>query len=393
MKKLFTVLCLVLAVSLGLSAIAPAEEGVTDKEIVLGSIQDLSGPLAGWGTQAKNGLAMRAREINEAGGINGRKIKLIFMDSGYDPKKAVIATNKLITRDKVFCFIGNLGSPTSLACLPSTTKKKIPALFPVAAAKGFSTPFNRYSFTLHAPYSEYCRGIVRYFVKNKGAKKIGCLYQDDEFGRDHLRGTKEELAALKMPLVGAESYKRGATDFSSQIAKLKKADVDLVVLGTVIRETVGALKEAKEVGWKVSMSGGPAAFTKYVPLLAKKAGFSADGFYCGAETPYVYADSDIPFVRKWYKRHTEWYGKGPDMPTAVGYIAMWFFELGAKKAGKDLTREKLIDALETIKDVQDPFKSSPITFTPKSHLGQHKFFMTQVKNGKFVKISDFFTFK
>jgi ABC-type branched-subunit amino acid transport system substrate-binding protein len=141
------------------------------------------------------------------------------------------------------------------------------------------------------------------------------------------------------------------------------------------------------------MSGGPAAFTKYVPLLAKKAGFSADGFYCGAETPYVYADSDIPFVRKWYERHKKWYGKGPDMPTAVGYIAMWFFELGAKKAGKDLTREKLIDALETIKDVQDPFKSSPITFTPKSHLGQHKFFMTQVKNGKFVKISDFFTFK
>jgi len=377
----------------GLAGPSIAEEGVTDKEIVLGSIQDLSGPLAAWGTQAKNGLDMKAREINEAGGIHGRKIKLVWADSGYDPKKAVMATNKIITRDKVFCFIGNLGSPTSLACLPITTKKKIPALFPVAAAKAFSHPFKRYSFTLHAPYSEYCRGIVRYFVKEKKVKKVGIMYQDDEFGHDHLRGVKEELAALKMKLVAAESYKRGATDFSSQIAKLRKAGVDLVVLGTVIRETVGALKEARKIGWKVYMSGGPAAFTKYVPMLAKKAGFSADGFYCAAETPYVYADSKIPFVQKWYKRHTEWYGKPPDMPTAVGYIAMWAFAKAVEKVGKDLTREKLIDALETFKDVHDQFGSAAITFTSKSHLGQHKFFMNQIKNGRYIKISDFYSFE
>jgi branched-chain amino acid transport system substrate-binding protein len=393
MKTFLIAGVLALGMAFGLCSQGMAEEGVTDTEIILGSIQDLSGPLAGWGTQAKNGLEMKAREINEAGGIHGRKIKLAFEDSGYDPKKAVIGTNKIITRDNVFAFIGNLGSPTSLACLPVTTKKKIPALFPVAAATGFSEPFNRYSFTVHAPYAEFCRGAVRYFVKEKGVKKVGCLYQDDEFGHDHLRGTKAELAALNMELVAAESYKRGATDFSSQMAKLRQAGVDLVILGTVIRETVGALKEAKKIGWDVHMCGAPAAFTKFIPLLSQKAGFSADGFYCAAETPYVYADSDIPFVREWFKRHVEWFSSEPDMPTAVGYVAMWVFEEGAKKAGKDLTREKLIDTLQTLKNLQDPFGSPPLSFSDKSHLGQHQLFMTQVKDGRFVKISDFFGFK
>jgi ABC-type branched-subunit amino acid transport system substrate-binding protein len=393
MKKVLMAGVLALVMALGISAPGVAEEGVTDTEIILGSVQDLSGPLAAWGTQAKNGLEMRAREINEAGGIHGRKIMLVFEDSGYDPKKAVIATNKIITRDKVFAFVGNLGSPTALACLPITTREKIPALFPLAAATGFTQPFNRYCFTVHAPYAEFCRGAVRYFIKEKGVKKVGCLYQDDEFGHDHLRGVKEELAAHNMKLVAEESYKRGATDFSSQIAKLRSGGAELVVLGTVIRETVGALKEAKKIGWNVHMCGSPAAMTKYVPLLSEKAGFSADGFYCASETPYVYADSEIPFVREWFQRHKEWFGTEPDMPTALGYIAMWMFEQGTMKVGRNLTREKLIDTLETIKDLRNPFGTAPYSFSKTSHLGLHQLFMTQVKNGRYVKITDFISFQ
>ena len=98
--------------------IGSAEVGVTDKEIVIGSHLDLSGPIAMWGKQTKLGMEMRAREINEAGGIHGRKIRLVVEDNGYDPKKAIMATNKMINRDKVFCFVSNMGTPTALASLP-----------------------------------------------------------------------------------------------------------------------------------------------------------------------------------------------------------------------------------------------------------------------------------
>jgi branched-chain amino acid transport system substrate-binding protein len=197
-----------------------------------------------------------------------------------------------------------------------------------------------------------------------------------------------------MKMTAAESYKRGATDFSSQIAKLKKADVQLVVLATVIRETVGALKEANKLEWKVDMAGMTPAFTSYVPGLCLKAGFSPDGFYCTGQTPYIYEDSPIQTVRDWWKKHVEWYGKAPDMPTTAGYSGLHYFAVAAERVGKDLTREKFIDALEQFRDEPDPtFGAAPITFTSTNHQGGYSVFMSQVQGGKFIKISDFIDYR
>jgi ABC-type branched-subunit amino acid transport system substrate-binding protein len=135
MKKFLIFIVLSLFISFGLSGPAiSGDVGVTDTEIVIGSHQDLSGPIAGWGQQVKMGLEMRAREINEAGGIHGRKIRMIIEDSAYDPKKAIMVTNKMISRDKVFAFIGNMGSPTAGATKPIISRKKIPQMFPLTAA-------------------------------------------------------------------------------------------------------------------------------------------------------------------------------------------------------------------------------------------------------------------
>ena len=370
------------------------EVGVTDKEIVVGSHQDLSGPIAGWGTQVKMGLEMRAREINEAGGIYGRKIRLVVEDSAYDPKKAIMVTNKMISRDKVFAFVGNMGSPTAGATKPIISRKKIPQMMPLTAASLFFEPYDRYSFGGYTPYYDQARCVVAYFVKEKGVKRVGIMYQDDEMGAIMLKGVKDQLAMYKMELTAAESYKRGATEFSSQIAKLRKADVQVVVLATVIRETVGALKEANKIGWKVDMCGMTPAFTKYVPGLCMNAGFSPDGFYCTGQTPYIYADSPLPTVREWWKRFVAWFEKEPDMPVSAGYAALMYFELAAKRAGKDLTREKFIDALETFRNEPDPIFGGPgLTFTSTSHQGANEAFMAQVKGGKFIKISGFIDFR
>jgi len=380
----FLGLLLVLIPSLAWSA----EEGLTDKEIVIGSHQDLSGPIAGWGIQTKMGLEMKAREINEAGGIHGRKIRMVIEDNAYDPKKAIMVTNKLINQDKVFAFIGNMGSPTALATKPLISGKKIPQMFPLTAASGFYEPYDRYSFLGFSPYYDQARCVVKYFVKEKKYTKIGCLYQDDEFGTIALKGVKDQLATYKMELTDAESYKRGATEFSSQIAKLRKAGVQLVVLGTVIRETVGAWREGKKIGWNVDMCGLTPAYTQYAVDLIQKAGSNPDGLYTSGQTEYPYEDSPLQSVRDWYKRHMALYGKPGDLPTTAGYAGVHYFAMAAQKVGRDLTREKFIDALETFRDVPDDvFGGVPITFTNQSHQGAYDVYMFQVKEGKWRRIS------
>lgn len=385
MKRKLMLSMLIAALCLGLSVPLMAEEGVTDTEIRIGSHQDLSGPIAGWGIQVKMGLEMRAREINEAGGIHGRKIKLFVEDSAYDPKKAIMVTNKMISLDKVFAFIGNMGSPTAGATKPIISEKKIPQMFPLTAASLFFEPYDRYSFAGFTPYYDQARIAVKYFVTKKGYKRIGLLYQDDEMGAIMKKGVEDELAAQGLKIAGSESYKRGATEFSSQISLLKKAEAQVVVLATVIRETVGALKEAKKIGWEVDMVGMSPAYTKLVPQLCQTAGFSPDGFYCTAQTPMIYADSELQTVRDWWKKHVDWFGKEPDLPTTAGYAGVHYFAIAAQKAGKDLTREKFIDAMEKFKDEPDNiFGGPPYTFTPTNHQGAFYATMSVVKDGRFV---------
>ncbi|MBW1785234.1 MAG: ABC transporter substrate-binding protein [Deltaproteobacteria bacterium] len=387
MKKATFIGVLALIMGLGLCFGAMAEVGVSDTEIVIGSHQDLSGPIAGWGIQVKMGLEMRAREINEAGGIHGRKIRMVIEDNAYDPKKAIMVTNKMISRDKVFMFIGNMGSPTAGATKPIISRKKIPQMFPLTAASLFFEPYDRYSFAGFTPYYDQARIIVKYFVKAKGYKRIGLMYQDDEMGAIMKKGVLDELAAQGLKIAGAESYKRGATEFSSQIAKLRKVNAQVVVLATIIRETVGALKEAKKIGWDVDMCGMSPAFTKYVPLLCMKAGFSADGFYCVGQTPMVYKDSKLKTIQDWWKRHVEWFGKDPDLPTTAGYAGVHYFAIAADRAGRDLTREKFIDEMEKFDNEPDKiFGGPPYTFTTTNHQGAFYGNMSIVRNNRFLII-------
>ena len=264
-----TLLAAMLIMVLGLAAFGKSDtnhNGVTDNEILIGSHLDLSGPLAGLSAFAKKGMEMRVKEINDAGGIHGRKIRLIIEDNAYNPAQAIAATNKLINKDKVFMFVGNMGSATAGATKPIISRKKIPQIYPTSAADLFYRPYDRYSFGGWVPYYDQARVIIAYFVKEKGKQKIGIMYQDDEMGAVMLKGVQDQLAEYGMELTAKESYKRGATVFSTQIAKLKKARVDFLVLGTVVRETVGALIEARKQQWNVDMCGMSPTFSSYILL-------------------------------------------------------------------------------------------------------------------------------
>src|SRR5882672_9932374 len=235
-KTLMTTALALAAVAAFAQSKAPPQ-GVSKGELVIGSIQDLSGPIAGFGKQTRLGMLLRVDEINEQGGINGRKIKLLVEDSAYDPKRAVLAAQKLVNQDKIFMMVAHIGTAPNLAAMPVQFEKNIVNFMPVTAAREMYEPFHKLKYSFAVPYYDQMRVMLPKMVKDKGAKKVCTLYQDDEFGLEVVRGAEAGLKAINMELTEKTTYKRGATDFSSQVARMKAANCDLVVLGTIIRET------------------------------------------------------------------------------------------------------------------------------------------------------------
>ncbi|MEY9201451.1 ABC-type branched-subunit amino acid transport system substrate-binding protein [Bradyrhizobium elkanii] len=252
-------------------------EGISPTEIVIGTHQDLSGPIKVWGVPVSNGMKMAVEEINAGGGINGRKIKMILEDNGYDPKKAVLASQKMVERDKVFAMIGPMGSPTVLAAQDVLFDAGVLQLFPLTAAEFTfkfdpAKPQERLKFNNLLPYVESTRAALKYMMEWKNFKKPCIMHQDDEYGKNVLDGFTQQLGAMKVQPASVTSYKRGASDFSAQVAKMKADGCDLVVLGTVIRETIGAMNEAKKLGWDVTFLGATPTNVLEVPALGKEAG-------------------------------------------------------------------------------------------------------------------------
>ena len=206
-------------------------EGISATEIVIGTHQDLSGPIKVWGVPVSNGMKMAIEEINAAGGINGRKIKLILEDSGYDPKRAVLASQKMVERDKIFAMVGPMGSPTVLAAQDILFDAGVLQLFPLTAAEFTfkfdpAKPQERLKFNNLLPYVESTRAAVKYMMEAKNFKKPCIMHQDDEYGKNVLDGFTQQLTAMKVTPASVTSYKRGASDFSAQVAKMKSDGCD-----------------------------------------------------------------------------------------------------------------------------------------------------------------------
>src|SRR5690349_1410799 len=227
---------LALAAALACTAPLAQQQGVSRNEILIGTIQDLSGPIAAFGKQSRMGMQLRVDEINEQGGIHGRKLKLAVEDSAYDPKKAVLAAQKLVNQDKVFLVAGHIGTAQNMAAMPVQFEKNIINFMPITAAREMYEPLHKLKYSFAATYYDQIRLALPKMIKEKGAKKVCTIYQDDEFGLEVQRGAEAGLKTAGMELAEKTSFKRGATDFSSQVAKMKAANCDLVVLGTIIRE-------------------------------------------------------------------------------------------------------------------------------------------------------------
>src|ERR1700745_1628729 len=175
--------------------------GVTATEVTFGMPTDLSGPAATYGVSSSNGVKMRFDEANDAGGIFGRKLKVIVEDQAYQVPKAVQACNKLINRDKVFAFVGPLGTPMNNACFKDQFAPCVPKLFPLSAARSMYEPYERLKFYGAASYVDQVRAGIDYFVKTKGKKAVCVMYQDTDFGKEVLEGAEQQTKKLGIKIV------------------------------------------------------------------------------------------------------------------------------------------------------------------------------------------------
>ena len=366
---------------------ALAQQGVSKTEIVIGTIQDLSGPLAGYGKQDRNGMQLRVDEINEQGGVHGRKLKLLVEDSGYDPKRAVLAAQKLVNQEKIFIMVGHLGTAQNNAAMPVQFEKNIVNFMPITAAREMYEPTNRLKYALVSAYYDQMRLALPKMVKEKNVKKICTIYQDDEFGLEVLRGAEAGLKSISMDMTEKTSFKRGSTDFSSQVAKMKASGCELVVLGTIIRETIGTIAESRKTSFNPVFLGTQAAYTD---LIHKLGGKPMDGMYATMSVQNPYLDEASQPIRFWANKYKTKFNDDPTVFSVYGYTVIDLFIQAAQKAGPNLTTDSFIKAMDTMVIPPDMFGSAPSSYSATKRIGSNASRLSQIQDGKWKVISPYF---
>ncbi|MFC5500591.1 ABC transporter substrate-binding protein [Caenimonas terrae] len=377
----------VAAMTLAASAALAQQQGVSKNEILVGTIQDMSGPLAGYGKQAKAGMQLRIDELNEQqGSVHGRKIRLIAEDDGYDPKKAVLAAQKLVNQDKVFIIAGHLGTAQNMAAMPVQFEKNIVNFFPITAAREMYEPYHRLKYSFAATYYDQLRIALPKLVKEKNAKKVCVIYQDDDFGQEVLKGGEAGLKSIGMEYAEKTSYKRGATDFSSQVAKMKAGGCEVVVLGTIIRETIGSVAESRKTGFNPVFIGSSAL---YSDLIHKLGGKAMDGIYGTMTVQHPYLDEASQPLRFWANKYKTRFNEDPTVFSVYGYSIMDSFIKAAQKAGPNLTTDSFVKAMDTMTFEPDMFGAPRSSFSATKRLGNDLSRLSQIQNGKWVVVSDY----
>jgi branched-chain amino acid transport system substrate-binding protein len=364
-------------------AVAGAQPGVTDTEILLGCSNSFSGPLAFSGEQAtKFGVDLYFKALNDGGGIVGRKLRTIYYDDGYRPQDAAANTKKLVEQDKVFAIIAPQGTPAVVATLDYLEENKVPMLFPFQGSpvtRGKKLVFNGMLL-----YDRQAKIMVDYLAGPRKYTKFATLYQDDEYGKAFLNTFEKELGRHNLKMVASEPVKRGVNDVSAQIAKLQAAKPEVTFLVLTPGPGAQALKERQKIGWNdtIMVSSGPLTDERYLAL----AGDASEG----VEGLSLWPDpvsSDLPALKRYREQMQKYFPKNePNRYSLSGYFAGLLFAEGAKRAGKNLTRESLVSAIESIKGFESGI-IPPLTIGP-DHETQKQGFWVRVEKGKFKQLTD-----
>jgi len=392
MTKLLGVGALVGAVALAGAAMAQRMEtrGVSKTEIVLGMHTDLSGPAATYGVSSSNAVKLRFDELNAAGGVHGRKIRLVVEDTQYQVPRAVQAGTKLINRDRIFAMVAPLGTPMNNALFKDQFEAGVPNLFPLSAARSMYEPFHRLKFYGAASYVDQIRAGINYFVTKKGKKALCAMYQDTDFGKEVLDGVQLQAEKMKIKMAETVTHKPTDQDFTPQITKLKAAGCDLVALGTIVRDSIVPYATARKIGWTdVDFLGSAATYDLFV---AAAQGGVTEGLYAMGLTDMPYRDTLSPVAQAWFDRYKDRYNAEPNIGAIYGHVAADLTVVALEKAGADLTLDSFVKGLESIKGYHDIFNGPEASFGPDKHQGANSSFLAVVKGGRWARVTEPLTF-
>jgi ABC-type branched-subunit amino acid transport system substrate-binding protein len=345
----------------------------------------MSGPFSGGlsllGQSVRDGVEVAFAEINEQGGIGGRKLQFIAEDDGYEPMRTIASARKLVEQDKVVALLAVTGTAPSAALLPFVGESKTPMLFPYAFSHSLTTPVKHDVFTTLPEVRVQMLVLANYILKDLKQTKVAAIYQNDDFGQDAVAGLDERFGRDKVPLVKLP-FDRGTTNFSGVVAQAKEAGVEHVVFLGIPKDAALVMREANNLGWKPQFSGHNALGD---PQTFQLAGPLAEGAIAIAVMEPL--DSDKPAVKTFiaaqqkYKPNTK-----PTTYSMHGYQSGKIFAEVLKRTGGRTDEASIVNALENLKGF-DTGLMAPISFSPDQHAGSLSGAIMKAEGGKWKIIS------
>jgi branched-chain amino acid transport system substrate-binding protein len=360
--------------------------GVTDETIKIGYHSGMTGPAAFMGYDALKGLQTAAWAVNDAGGINGRRIEIVWQDDQYNPEVATGVAKRMADVENVFAVVGNVGTTNGVASSKAYEELGIPFIAPAGYSKLVHVPVKQYTFML-SPYWAVAHAVaVDWLLENKGLRNVGYIYQDDEAGRESSEAVDETLKEHGQPgLVATGPFERGATDFSSQVLAMEKAGAEFIFMAAPQPSVAQILKEAQKLDYHPQFVGTTATGD---PVVIELAGAeAAEGVMAFVFNPSP--DETTPGMLA-LKEDTERYHPGhvPGFAFFNAYGGMRVLIEGLERAGRDLTVEGFVDALNSIQDLETDGLFGPINFSPTNHSGHDYIKFIVAHDGKWEVLTD-----
>jgi branched-chain amino acid transport system substrate-binding protein len=363
-------------------------QGVTKDEILIGGVGPITGPAAYIGLGGRDGLAMAIKEINAAGGVNGRKFKLIFEDDGHSPTKALGAVKKLIDQDKVFMIFGAGGSNATVGTIDYVKEQQRVMYVSFASAPAVTFPFSSYLFrgaTTEVP--RYGELYSEFIADGLQAKKVAIMNGREEYPKNEGNALATTLKDVyKADIVSRVEFNIGDKDFTPQLLEVKKSGAQVVAFFGNPAEAAIAMRQARELGIDQKFFVGATMVDKAFTAAAKENAEGATGFSLIPFLPGTKNAELQAWEAKWKKEYPNLPVGRPNVFDVMAYTDMFVIAEAMKKAGPDLTTKSLISGLEQIKGFSQSSLASPITFTDKHHIGNLTLTVMEVKDGQWVPI-------
>ena len=358
---------------------AHAEPGVTDKAILIGQSAAFSGPAQELGLEMRMGAQLYFDQINATGGIHGRKLQLVSLDDGYEPERAAANTKKLIEEEKVLALFAYVGTPTSAAALPIFNEAKVPFIGAFTGAEILRSPFNRQVFNVRASYFDETEKIVEHLTTT-GVKKIAVFYQNDAYGKAGLAGMEKALAKRKLKIAATATVERNSVDVAGATKVIHADQPEAVVMVSAYKSVAAFVKSMKAAGSTTQFHN--VSFVGARPLAAE---LGADGVGVAVAQVMPFPWSGSHTITRNYQEQMKKAGKSDLSFTSLeGYIAARVLAEGLRRAGSDLTRDRLISALESMSNVD--LGGFNISYSPTNHNGSNLVDLTIIgKSGKFMR--------